>query len=272
MGHDLGHAPFGHTGEKTLDACLKKTDPALSFQHELHSLRVVDHLAFRGQQNGLNLTFEVRDGIASHCGETYGEYDLAPDREKSGTDLEGSASRHDRPATLEGCVVRMADKIAYIGRDIEDAARAGIMEFGDLPADIRSSLGDTNSQIINSLVTDIVQNSMGRDAVCLSRERGESMEQLLEENAGLIYRSEKISRYEKMVRNVVEGLFDALIQAISDPEKLAANENRVYRGFDRYLSERNYPASLPDHQKVADYIAGMTDPYATRCFEEIYWF
>jgi dGTPase len=272
LGHDLGHAPFGHTGEKTLDACLKRIDPTLFFQHEIHSLRVVDSLAFRGQQSGLNLTFEVRDGIVSHCGETYGEYRLVPDREKKARELLEKAILHSPPATLEGCVVRLADKIAYIGRDIEDAARTGIMEFEDLPVAIRSSLGQTNSQIINTLVTDIVDSSMGEDAVGLSRERGESMEELLQENVALIYRSDKIKRYEKMVQNVVEGLFDALRQAITDPEKLSTSQNRVYRVFSRYLSERNYPQGLPDYQKVADYIAGMTDPYATRCFEEIYWF
>jgi dGTPase len=168
--------------------------------------------------------------------------------------------------------VRLADKIAYVGRDIEDAVRAGIMEFQDLPAAIRSSLGQTNSQIINSLVTDIVAGSLGQDAIGLSRERGESMEELLRENFAQIYRSDKISRYENMVKNVVQGLFDALRQALADPEKLAASENRVFRGFSRYLAERNYPAGETDLQKTIDYIAGMTDPYATRCFEEIYWF
>jgi dGTPase len=272
LGHDLGHAPFGHSGERTLDDCLKHMDPALYFQHEIHSLRVVDSLAARGQQTGLNLTFEVRDGIVSHCGEAYGEYRLTPDRAKDPANLVAAALSFGAPATLEGCVVRLADKIAYVGRDIEDAVRAGIMEFQDLPAAIRSSLGQTNSQIINSLVTDVVANSLGRDDVSLSRERGESMEELLKENFALIYRSEKINRYENMVRNVIQGLFDALRRALADPEKLVASENRVFSGFARYLAERHYPAAESDLQKVTDYIAGMTDPFATRCFEEIYWF
>jgi dGTPase len=272
LGHDLGHAPFGHSGEKTLDDCLKRIDPGLYFQHEIHSLRVVDSLVARGQETGLNLTFEVRDGIVSHCGEVYGEYRLAPDRAKEPANLVAAALSHGAPATLEGCVVRLADKIAYVGRDIEDAVRAGIMEFQDLPAAIRSSLGQTNSQIINSLVTDVVAHSLGRDEVGLSRERGESMEELLKENVELIYRSEKINRYENMVRNVIQGLFDALRRALADPEKMAASENRVFIGFARYLAERHYAAGESDLQKITDYIAGMTDPFATRCFEEIYWF
>jgi dGTPase len=285
LGHDLGHAPFGHTGEKTLDACLKKLSPDLGFQHELHSLRVVDALASRsGHGYGLNLTFEVRDGIASHCGESYHENLLVPERRKKPADLAVSAARHEFPATLEGCVVRLADKIAYVGRDIEDAARAGIMEYDDLPTAIQSALGRTNGEIINTLVTDIIANSYNQDAIILSPERGESMEELLQENAARIYRSEKIKRYEIMVHNVVEGLFDALRLAMADPEKLAASDNRVYRSFLEYLHDHESPADLdgrqeqvrlsgqPDLQRIVDYIAGMSDSFATKCFEDIYWF
>lgn len=272
LGHDLGHAPFGHSGEKTLSACLQRYQAEISFQHELHSLRVVDLLATRKSTKGLNLSFEVRDGIASHCGETYGEYMLKPDRTKKTTDLVQLASQHGFPATLEGCVVRLSDKIAYVGRDIEDAVRAGIMEFDDVPAAIQSSLGRTNGEIIDTLVKDIITGSYDRDYIALSREIGESMEELLRENVSRIYQSDKINRYEKMARNVVEGLFDALMQALDDPEKLAASQNRVYLGFWQYLNERKYTSDTPDAQKIVDYIAGMSDSYASKCFEDIYWF
>lgn len=273
LGHDLGHAPFGHSGERMLDACLKKISPDLYFQHEIHSLRVVDKLASRPRHgNGLNLTFEVRDGIASHCGESYSESRLVPNRAKSEGELATSARAHGMPATLEGCVVRLADKIAYIGRDIEDAVRAGIMEFDDMPAAIRTSLGKNNSEIINTLVTDIIANSRGLDAIILSQERGESMEELLHENVARIYRSDKIKRYEKMAQNTIEGLFDALHQALADPEKLSTSDNRVYRGFYRYLQERNYTSADSGWQKVVDYIAGMSDSFASKSFEDIYWF
>jgi dGTPase len=264
---------IGHSGEKTLDACLRQISPDHFFQHEIHSLRVVDTLAARpGHPNGLNLTFEVRDGIASHCGENYSEYQLVPDRRKTPADLVHSALTHGAPATLEGCAVRLADKIAYIGRDIEDAVRAGIMEFDDVPAAIQTALGRTNGQIINTLVTDIIANSRGQDAIILSQACGESMEELLRENVARIYRSDKIRRYEKMAQNVVEGLFDALRQALADPEKLASSNNRVFHGLHQYLIERSYPADLPDSQKIVDYIAGMSDSFATKCFEDIYWF
>lgn len=272
LGHDLGHAPFGHTGERTLNNCLKKHAPDLFFQHELHSLRVVDQLAEKSGQHGLNLTFEVRDGIVSHCGETYHEYVVVPDRLKKEEDLVRSARAHGAPATLEGSIVRMADKIAYVGRDIEDAARAGIMEFEDIPTAIRSTLGQSNGQIINTLVTDIVENSYKQDAVILSQERGDSMEELLKENVARIYRSEKIKRYEIMVQNVTEGLFEAFFQAAADPEKLAATENRALRGLSEYLRGHPGPDHEPIAQRITDYIAGMSDHYATKSFEAIYWF
>ena len=272
LGHDLGHSPFGHTGEKTLDRCLKKVAPDLLFQHERHGLRVIDKLAVRHGKLGLNLTFEVRDGIVSHCGETYSEHILVPDRRKPTESLSQSLAGHGMPATLEACVVRIADKIAYIGRDIEDAARAGIMEFEDIPDAIQTALGRTNGQIINTLVMDIIEHSYGQDAIIMSAERGMLMEQLLRDNVDRIYRSEKIHRYEKMVMNVIEGLFEALLQGAMDEEKLDASQNRVYQGFSAYIKERAYGPEVNPAQKVVDYIAGMTDTYATRCFENIYWF
>lgn len=271
LGHDLGHAPFGHTGEKVLRRCLKKVDDSLDFQHELHSLRVVDLLAEKNNRRGLNLTFEVRDGIASHCGERYNEFMLQPNRDKKTEDLVSLAICHGAPATLEGCVVRMADKIAYVGRDIEDAARAGIMEFDDLPSAIRTTLGRTNGEIINTLVTDIIANSFQQDAIILSPEKGLSMEELLKENFNRIYRSEKIARYEKMAENVIEGLFEALYQAASDPEKLARSKNGTLSGLSDYLKQHPGPANEPVAQRIADYIAGMSDNYATKKFESIYW-
>lgn len=272
LGHDLGHAPFGHSGERTLDSCLKKYDAKAFFQHEVHSLRVIDYLATHHGRPGLNLTFEVRDGIASHCGETYNEYKLVPDRNKKPADLGQSARGHGRPATLEGCVVRLVDKIAYVGRDIEDAVRAGLMDFEDLPKAIRSSLGKTNGEIINTLVMDIIRNSYGQDAIILSCERGASMEELLQENVARIYSSDKIKRYENMAKNVIEGLFEAMIPLTGDPEKLAASDNRVLRSFCRFIRERQVPMDRLGPQQVVDYIAGMTDSFATKCFEDLYWF
>jgi len=284
LGHDLGHAPFGHSGERRLNACLKCVDPALAFEHETHSLRVVDHLALRtgtaGSETatdeesggGMNLTFEVRDGIVSHCGERYGENRLTPDRAKTEADLHLPRAKRGMPSTLEACVVRISDRIAYVGRDIEDAVRAGIMAAEDIPHDIASALGRTNGEIIDTLVTDVIRHSLGRDEVALGDEVGEAMEALLKENLKRIYLSEKIKRYEKTADNIVDGLFAALLPVALDPERPVDPANRVLRGFDTYLRERRGGASAPPAQRVADYIAGMTDSFAQKCYEEIYWF
>ncbi len=273
LGHDIGHAPFGHSGERVLDECIKKHRPDLSFSHEAHGLRVADILAGRnaGRKGGLNLTFEVRDGIVSHCGETYGEYRISPDRDKTtGSILEQDTAGIRKPATLEGCVVRIADKIAYVGRDIEDAARAGILEFEDIPPAITSRLGNSNARIINTLVADIVHNSMNRDEIRLSDDAGEAMEMLLRENVRRIYSSDKIMRYEQTVKNTVEALFDALLAAIPEPDQSTQSGNPVYTALAEYA--RGYPKESADPVIiVTDYIAGMTDSFAMRCFEQIYW-
>ena len=175
-----------------------------------------------------------------------------------------------RPSTLEGCVVRIADKIAYIGRDIEDACLAGIMEFEDIAPAITSRLGKTNSQIINTLVGDLIHNSLDKDEIRLSDEAGEAMKELLEENVARIYRSEKINRYEETVKNAIEGLFEALMAAMKDKEKAAASGNSVFTNMAHYA--QNYPRKdTGDTQIVVDYIAGMTDSYAMSCYEKIYW-
>ena len=273
LGHDLGHAPFGHTGEKVLENCAKKYDPDMIFRHEFQSLRVVDLLAERsnGKPEGINLSFEVRDGIVSHCGETYSEYMISPFRDKPSDILDDpKKALHSLPATLEGCVVRISDKIAYIGRDIEDACMAGIMEMEDIPRAITSTLGSTNSQIINTLVRNLIHNSLDKDEIRLSDEAGQAMKELLEENVTQIYRSEKIRRYENTIKNALEGLFEGLMGAMQDKEKAARSNNTVFRDIAKYT--RDYPIKgANDVQIVVDYISGMTDSYATACYEKIYW-
>jgi len=273
LGHDIGHSPFGHSGEKTLDACVKNIDKNLFFQHEAQSLRVADLLAVRSGRKGegLNLSFEVRDGIVSHCGETYSEYKIFPDRKKPTDSLLLHRNGHRQlPATLEGCVVRIADKIAYVGRDIEDAARAGILEFEDIPPAITSTLGGTNSQIIHTLVTDIIHNSLNRDGIILSDESGQAMEALLKENVQRIYQSDKIKKYEIRVKTTVEGLFDAMLSSLSDPQKALSSGNPVFAGLADFSLTYPDPA-VPVVQVVTDYIAGMTDSFANKCYESIYW-
>lgn len=271
LGHDIGHAPFGHSGEAALNKCLLEAEAGFGFQHEPHSLRVVDVLSRRAKGYGLNLTFEVRDGIVSHCGERYNEFELTPWRDKTEAELVPCAREHAAPATLEGCVVRFADKIAYVGRDIEDAQRVGIWSFDEIPMEVRSELGQTNAEMINSLVLDIVQNSSGHDRIRLSNERGQALQELLSQNVRQIYKQDRVNRYDLMARNVIQGLFAVLSEAVADPEKLLATRDPNYFDFARFYERHPEPEATP-LRKVCDYIAGMTDHYANEVFARFYQF
>jgi dGTPase len=277
LGHDLGHAPFGHSGEKVLDRCLKKINPEYFFQHEIHSLRVVDRIANRvssekiNEKNGLNLTFEVRDGISCHCGENYNEYHLERDINKEPSSLINMKARSQMPNTLEACVVRLVDKIAYVGRDIEDAIRVHLMDMNDISRDICEELGYTNGEIINTLVCDLIDNSFNKDCIKLSSEKGEALEKLIYENVRLIYQADRIKRYEKTAENVIEGLFFDLLNSANDIEKLQNSDFKVYRKFHSFIQDIGYSNEDSNEQRVADFIAGMTDNFAQSCFDEIYW-
>ncbi len=275
LAHDLGHAPFGHSGERQLSALFGRYEPGAAFRHEQHSLRVVDRLAARPGHvgpGGINLTYEVRDGIASHCGEQYEERVLVPRRDRAPIDLHAPAAAGERmPSTLEGCTVRMADKIAYVGRDIEDAARAGIMEMTDIPGAIRSTLGKTNGEMINTLVRDIIEQSIGQDRVAMSDEVGQALEDLLQENVRRIYRSDKIKQYEAKANLTLAGVFEGLYAAAQDPERLQAAGDEVLEAFYRYLTTRGYDDGDSIARRVTDYVAGMSDNFATRCYERLYW-
>ena len=276
LGHDLGHAPFGHSGERVLDACVKKENPDKFFKHEIHSLRVVDQLATRvsrekiNEHNGLNLTFEVRDGIVCHCGENM-EYKLDYDRSKSPKDIEGLRTIANTPATPEACVVRLVDKIAYVGRDIEDAMRVRIMDMHDIPEEVTDYLGVTNGEIINSLVSDVITTSYGKPYVAMSRECGEALEELIACNVANIYKNEHIIRYEKQVENMLEGLFEYLLSALRSGRTMNGRSDKVFRHFEKYINEAYGGPIEDDVQMVVDFMAGMTDNFATKCFEDIYW-
>ena len=271
LGHDLGHAPFGHTGERVINNCLKKINPKYEFHHEKHSLRVIDKLATRISKNemvhGLNLTYEVRDGIVSHCGEIFGEHRLKRDTSKNPEEIYSTNHRERFPFTLEACVVRLVDKIAYVGRDLEDAKRAGIISGND----ISGVLGDANSEIINTLVQDLVENSFGKDSIELSTEKGEALKELLNKNNEYIYRSPKIKSYEKNTMNMLEGIFESLYEETADIEKMKSSKLKVFNNFYNYINELDWRQETRE-QLVVDYVAGMTDNYAMKCYEELYWF
>lgn len=275
LGHDIGHAPFGHTGERVLDSCVKRINPSLSFRHEYHSLRVVDRLCERisrekiFEKNGLNLTYEVRDGIVSHCGENYDEYILYADKMKDPNLIYETEHRKCMPYTLEACVVRLVDKIAYVGRDIEDAIRAKLIDYKDIAPEIRKELGNTNGEVINTLVLDLIENSYNTEYIRLSRAKGEALREMILTNNRQIYQSGLLRRYEITAKNAIEGLFEILYENAKNLDR--KNKSKTMQRLVSYIDEKGYREDEAPEQIVMDYIAGMTDAYALQTFEDLYW-
>jgi dGTPase len=221
LGHDLGHTPFGHLGEEALTPFLGRP-----FRHNEQSLRIVDHLEDDGR--GLNLTWEVRDGIVNHTWSM------------------------PLPGTLEGQVARFADRIAYVNHDVDDAIRAGVIEPGDLPPEATAVLGATHGRRIDTLVTDLVDSSADADALRLSDDVFSALDILRDFMFDRVYlRSEAADEQRKAVE-LVRALFRYYLE---HPEALPAEARRA-------------PGELPDH--VADHIAGMTDRYALRTYEQLF--
>ena len=221
LGHDLGHTPFGHLGEQALTPFLGRP-----FRHNEQSLRVVDYLEDDGR--GLNLSWEVRDGIVNHTWSM------------------------PAPSTLEAQVVRFADRIAYINHDVDDALRAGVIEPAELPDGALEVLGGTHAERVNTLVTDLVDRSEGSPEVGMSDEAFRALDTLRDFLFERVYlRDEARSEQDKAIA-LVRSLF---AHYLDHPEQVPEEYHRA-------------PGDLPT--RVADYIAGMTDRYALRVYEQLF--
>ena len=219
LGHDLGHTPFGHAGEGALDKALSERFE-LGFRHNEHSLRVVDVLERDGR--GLNLTAEVRDGILNHTGD------------------------HE-PSTLEGRIVRLVDRVAYINHDIDDAIRAGAVSASDLPREEIALLGDSGSRRIDRLVHDIVEISSAAGDIRQSEDVSEAMLSLRRFMFERVYLSAHTQVQNEPAILVVRTLFDHLFE---HPEAIPEKEGELV-------------------ERVTDYLAGMTDRFALALCESI---
>jgi dGTPase len=259
LGHDLGHPPFGHDGERYLSDVSQSYDLG-QFHHNLQSLRIVDVISKKG--TGLNLTFQVREGLISHDGEVH-DQKLEPQPNKTETDISDFVNAKEngeeisiRPMTLEGCVVRITDTIAYIGQDIEDAIRLGLITRDQLPEQSTKVLGTFNGKIMETLVKDVVENSYGKNYVCFSPQISEALHQLKKFNYAYIYKSKKLKVNHDRIYNGFKILFDLFYKDI-------ANNNRnsiIYRDFLLEKSD-NYRNETSPALTVRDYISGMTDRY-----------
>ncbi len=261
LGHDLGHPPFGHDGEKFLSDVSKKYGLG-EFHHNIQSLRTVDVITNKGL--GLNLCFQTRDGIISHNGEV-NDQSLEPDSHKSENDILHYIESMQRgeiidthPGTLEGCVVRITDTIAYIGQDIEDAIRIGLIKREDLPRQATDVLGNRNGQIIETLVNDVVTQSYNKNYVAFSVKISEALFHLKNFNYEKIYKSDRLKVNHTKIKRGFEILFDFYLTALKNNE----NDNEIFIHFlntkDDLYSDNNNPEII-----VRDFIAGMTDRYFT---------
>jgi dGTPase len=267
LGHDLGHAPFGHEGEYFLNIRLGGGN---SFIHEINSYRIVEHLSNNGK--GLNLTYGVKDGIISHNGESFEQYLVPDDKEK---DLENILNRKVKPASYEGCIVRFSDKIAYLGRDIEDAITAGFISRSDIPQKIKDGIGQSNSHIIDALVNDIINHSKSSEKLGFSDEKFELIKLLRDFNYENIYHNQKKERNRISVGKIIYALFDYLLILFEklDRDYLAYSEQslKIEKAFGLYLASLHdfYLTENNPEVIVTDYISGMTDSYALDCMAQI---
>lgn len=251
LGHDLGHPPFGHDGEVFLSEISQKYGLG-HFHHNIQSLRVVDRIAKKGC--GLNLTFQTRDGILSHNGEVHNQK-LEPDPYKNEKDLQSYIERMQAgewvdmmPATLEGCVVRITDTIAYIGQDIDDAIRIGLIKREDLPPAATDVLGTSNGQIIDTLVNDVVCNSYQENYICFSDQISEALFELKQFNYQHIYKSPKLKINHRRIKRGFELLFEHFLERLKKNDQ----ESEIFQHF---LSSKceDYLLETPDEIKVRDF-------------------
>jgi len=220
LGHDLGHTPFGHSGEDILNQICSE-----GFRHYEQSLRVVEVLE---NDKGLNLTFEVRDGIANHAGSHSAK-------------------------TLEGQIIKLADRIAYINHDIDDAIRGGVIGAEDIPKECRRVLGESHGQRIQNMILNVIENSKEKPSVSMTQDMHESMMELRSFMFRNVYTSQVAKAEEDKAKGIVSTLFEYFI---NHPEELRARglHSRIFSG------ERD----------VCDYIAGMTDNYAIYIFKTLF--
>jgi dGTPase len=274
-GHDLGHPPFGHAGERVLDKLLRADGVSQGFKHEIHGLRVVDMLTNYGA--GLNLTYEVRDGIITHFGESFDRV-LEPDRKRDLAKLEGITDRDCLPSTLEGCLVRMVDRTAYLGRDLEDGIKAGLIRKADIPAAIAKDLGSDNGVIIGRFVNDIIANSIDKDAIVMSKDVLGLMEALKDFNYERIYNHPDVASKARKSGHIIDLLYHELKTIFKKTDRgrdggaVAAVEREApsLGVFFHFIKNTNYNDETPAWRIAADYIAGMTDHFAERTYIQLF--
>ncbi len=259
LGHDIGHAPFGHDGERFLsDLC--EFHQIGRFLHNIQGVRFLQKIERKGK--GWNLSLQVLDGILCHDGEIHSQ-SLKPKREKSFNSLKDEMLKKSEdpstdlyPMTLEGCVVRMADTISYIGRDIEDAIRLGLIVRQDIPLECRQVLGETNGTIVYTLVEDLVGNSLDKPYLSFSDDVGRALQKLKVFNEEAIYKNRRVKAQTEKIRLMFELLFGKYLEELERNHR----DSDIFKGFLKGMSRRYMEETVPAGI-VRDFVAGMTDEY-----------
>ncbi len=259
LGHDIGHTPFGHDGETILSELCEQSGVGY-FYHSVQSVQFLEKVERKGR--GWNLCLQTLDGILCHDGEIHQER-LEPDSEKDFIRLDEEIRRKRanpgtqlRPMTLEGCVMRFADTISYIGRDIEDAIRLRIIKRSDIPESCVKHLGDSNGAIVFNLVTDVIRNSIGKPYIAFSPQISESLKTLKKFNMEAIYQNPSIKPHTSLIRDNFRRMFETFSADIEQNHF----DSVIYAGF----LENMAPSYVEGHdvrEIVRDFIAGMTDRY-----------
>ncbi len=270
LGHDIGHTPFGHAGEDYLDQLLF-SHAGLHFSHNIHSVRVLDRIF------PYNITLQTLSGIAAHDGELeLCEYHPRPLRSFEEFDALMEGCDRDRanvkkliPSTLEGCVMRICDIIAYLGKDRQDAERADLIQNRDFAG---GALGIYNAEIIHNLMTNIVENSYGKPYIKMDAEHFEALKQAKSENYQLIYKRPEVKNVlENTVRPMMEQLYERLLRDLKE----GSSSSPIFTHHIRQVQKAHYQRVLPyeqedPHRIVADYIASMTDDYFIDLFAYLF--
>lgn len=269
LGHDVGHTPFGHNGERIVSQFCQENGCGI-FEHNIQSFRLFHEIEKDG--TGLNISAQTLDGIICHNGECLKrEYrpnrDKLPERllEEYRASLDGNFdSKLMVPMTLEGCVMRIADIIAYIGKDIEDAVELKLIQPTDVPQEIREVLGEKNRDIVNKLIVDLVNNSYDKsDTLCFSSQVHDALESLKKWNYDNIYNNPLKNTQDKKI----EQMFRTVMEACLNDLSTSSDETAIKKGFLPQMPKQY--ADTPKARIVADYVSGMTDDFLMNTFSEL---
>ncbi len=262
LGHDIGHPPFGHDGEGFLSR-LTKACGAGYFHHNLQSIQSLDKIERKGQ--GWNLSLQTLDAIACHNGEVHSRK-LVPENSRSFKDFDLMIEQMKTkpacnviPMTLEGCVVRMADTISYVGRDLEDGIRLGVVKREQVPEECAKTLGQTNGTIVFNLVTDLISNSIDQPFIRFSENAAHALLTLKQFNYKHIYKNPLIKKHLTTIEDIFKFLFEKFLEDLN-----TGNQDSVI--FKEFLIDMDdtYPNAFSPPEIVRDFISGMTDSYFIR--------